>query len=245
MMNRYKLKEAGMSFKAALLSEYLDSKALKKRILDLGANEVGIGDVSVGLAPELSHMPVAIAIAVQHPPLALQDTPTYPYTHFSLAVDRRLLEIQRVITRGIRRQGWRALSIPPDSCRHDSSFISRVFNLFPHKTAATCAGMGWVGKSGLLISNRFGPRLSWATILTNAPLQFIEEPITESFCGNCSRCVEACPAGAIADHNWEYAKTYRTMIDVERCATQLQQNKKRYGLYACGACMLVCPCGPA
>ncbi len=229
-----------MGSKAAFLPSSLESGALKKRIIEIGANEVGIGDVSVGIAPELSHMPLAIALAVQHPPLQTQNSPAYPYIHFSLAIDRRLLEIQRIVTSGIRRKGWRALPIPPDSCRHDSSFISRIFKLFPHKTAATCAGLGWVGKSGLLISSRFGPRLSWATILTNAPLEVDATSIKRSFCGQCSRCVEACPANAIKNKNWKYTTSYRTMINVNRCAAELQKNKERYGQYACGICMMVC-----
>ncbi|MEW5921296.1 MAG: 4Fe-4S double cluster binding domain-containing protein [Bacillota bacterium] len=221
----------------------MDSESIKKRIKELGANEVGIGDVSVGIAPEFSHMPRAIALAIKHPHLPEQENPTYPYIHFSLTIDRRLLEIQRVITGVIRRQGWRALPIPPDSCRHDSTFIARLFKLFPHKTAATCAGLGWVGKSGLLISKRFGPLLSWATILTNAPLQVEAKPVRQSFCGCCRRCVEACPAGAIEDKNWRYVSSYRTIINVERCVGELQKNKERYGVYACGICMLVCPQG--
>lgn len=232
-----------MVLEAAFLPSSLESGALKKRILELGAHEMGIGDVRVGIAPELSHMPLAISIAIQHPPARVQENLAYPYTHFSLAIDRRLLEIQRIITRGIRRQGWRALPIPPDSYRHDSTFISRIFNLFPHKTAATCAGLGWVGKSGLLISNRFGPRLSWATILTNAPLKASNKPVKKSFCDQCSCCVEACPAKAIKNNNWKYTTSYHTMIDVDKCAAELQKNKERYGQYACGICMLVCPKG--
>ncbi len=232
-----------MGSKAAFMTSLLKSKALKNRILELGAHEVGIGDVSVGIAPELSHMPRAISLALKHPAALAQDSPAYPYTHFSLATDRRLLEIQRTITRGIRRQGWRALAIPPDSCRHDSKFISRIFNLFPHKTAATCAGLGWVGKSGLLINSRFGPRLTWATILTNAPLNVDVTPIRKSFCGQCCRCVEACPANAIKDSNWEYTTSYRSMINVDKCAAELEKNKEHYGQYTCGICMLVCPKG--
>ena len=227
-----------MGLNVGVLPSYLESGMLKVKIKEMGANEVGFGDVSVGIAPELSHMPFAIALAIKHPPVQ-----AYPYTHFSLAIDRHLLEIQRIVARGIRRQGWRALSIPPDSCRHDSTYISRILNLFPHKTAATCAGLGWVGKSGLLISTRFGPRLSWATILTNAPLQLDAAPIKKSFCGSCCCCVEACPANAIKNDDWEYGTSYRTMIDVDRCAAELEKNNERYGQYACGICMLVCPHG--
>ena len=41
---------------------------------------------------------------------------------------------------------------------------------FPHKTAANMAGLGFIGKSVLFISNEFGPRVRLATVLTDAPL---------------------------------------------------------------------------
>jgi epoxyqueuosine reductase QueG len=40
----------------------------------------------------------------------------------------------------------------------------------PHKTVATRAGLGWVGKSALLISDRFGAALRLTSVLTDAPL---------------------------------------------------------------------------
>jgi len=229
--------------KNLLFTNTVDSKLLKKTIQDMGASEVSFGDVSIGMAKELSHMTNAISIAIKHPPVMAQDATTYPFIKLSMAVDYRLLEIQGVITNMIRDLGWYALLIPPDSYRHDSSFISKIYKLFPHKTAATCAGLGWVGKSSLLINKNFGPRLSWATILTDAPLVTENEPVKESYCGQCRLCVEACPANAINDVHWKCTTSYSCMINVKRCAGQLQKNMERYGQYACGVCMLVCPKG--
>lgn len=232
-----------MGMKNLFFTTTLDSELLKKTIQELGASEVSFGDVRVGMADELSHMSNAISIAIKHPPVMARDANTYPFIKLSMAVDHRLLEIQGVITNLIRDSGWHALAIPPDSYRHDSSFISKMYKLFPHKTAATCAGLGWVGKSSLLINENFGPRLSWATILTDAPLNTENEPVKESHCGQCRICVEACPANAINDVHWKCTKSYRCMINVNRCAGQLQKNLELYGEYACGVCMLVCPKG--
>jgi len=143
----------------------------------------------------------------------------------------------------LRKNGWRALSIPPDSHRQEGSFIARLFHLFPHKTAATCAGLGWIGKSGLLISREFGPRLSWATVLTDAPLPLNPYPVISSGCGDCRCCVEACPSGAIRDVHWKRSAEYKPLIDVDRCMGQLKKNKERYGYFSCGICVLVCPQG--
>jgi len=50
-------------------------------------------------------------------------------------------------------------------------------------------------------------------------------------------------ANAIKNNNWEYTTSYRTIINVDRCAAELEKYKEGYGQYACGICMLVCPKG--
>ena len=59
--------------------------------------------------------------------------------------------------------------------------------------AATSAGLGWIGKNGLLISPDHGPRLSLATVLTDARLR-PDEPIEHCLCGECMLCIEHCPS---------------------------------------------------
>ena len=67
---------------------------------------------------------------------------------------------------------------------------------FPHKTAATRAGLGWVGRHCQLITRRFGSWVRLGTIFNHIELP-CGPPIERNFCGHCKLCVEACPAKAL------------------------------------------------
>jgi epoxyqueuosine reductase len=58
------------------------------------------------------------------------------------------------------------------------------------------AGLGSIGKNGLLITPEFGPRLRFLAILTSADL-VAGRPVEENYCTECDLCVEACPTGAL------------------------------------------------
>jgi len=223
----------------------IDSEELKARITEWGATLVGFADVSVGLAPEFRHIPRAIAIAVKHP----MYRGTYKcgsmtaYSNQYEDVDRILQSVQKKATTLLKSQGWRTLAIPPDSARADGSFVSKIYSLFPHKTAATCAGLGWIGKSGLLVNPLYGARLSWATVLTDAPLEVSRTPYMKSKCGSCVRCVNACPASAIRNVNWQRGEKAELFIDVNACADYMGYTVKVFQKYICGLCVLACPLG--
>lgn len=224
----------------------IDSAALKQKIRAWGADLAGFGDVSAGLAKEFAHIPRAVSLAVRHPEPAqgiVQAGKVTAYTNRFESIDRRLEQIRKKTVDYFRARGWRALAIPPDTHRPDRRFISRLYPLFSHKIAATCSGLGWVGKSGLLVTPEFGPRLSWATVLTDAPLAVCPKPCQTGQCGACRICLNSCPAGAIKDSNWVLAEDYRPMIDVAACSRQLEVNHQVLGEYLCGQCILSCPLG--
>ncbi|ATW25477.1 4Fe-4S double cluster binding domain-containing protein [Candidatus Formimonas warabiya] len=222
----------------------LNSTVIKEISLKLGATIVGFGDVSTGLAKEFRHMPTAISLAIKHPfpEDALENSTGAQtvYLHHYPELDRTLEGIQKRIVKWLRGLGWRALAIPPYSDRIDARFIAKLYPLFPHKTAATCAGLGWIGKNGLLVNSTFGARLSWATILTDAPLAVSETPLYSSRCGACRRCVDACPVGALLNVKWSRSKPNRPLVNFDACRSQLAKNHQETGVFACGQCILAC-----
>ncbi|MBP7343053.1 MAG: 4Fe-4S double cluster binding domain-containing protein [Smithellaceae bacterium] len=117
---------------------------------------------------------------------------------------------------------------------------------FSHKMAATRAGLGWIGKTDLLVSERFGPRLRLATLLTNHRFAELGVPITESRCGACAICLEACPAGAANGRLWNDATDRDEFYDAGKCrdaCRRLSQEKLTREVYLCGICVSVCPWG--
>lgn len=223
----------------------LDQEALKRRIEHWGADLVGFGDVSEKLAEEFAHLPNAVSLAVRRPP---GDSHEYfkgdlrLVSHRDSVIDYRLEHIQRRIVATLRRGSYRFFAIPPDSEAAPDRFAARLYPKFAHKRAATCAGLGWIGKSGLAVNPTFGCRLTWATVLTDAPLQ-PADPIRESDCGACEACVRACPVGAIKGALWHRGTEMDDLVDVARCIKQVEANHRLSGRHICGRCTIACPVG--
>lgn len=225
----------------------INSRKFKKMIKNWGANLVGFGDVTEGLAWEFKHLPTAISLAIVHPngedSIINNNNSVIAYTNQYPLIDASLENIQKRIVSYLRSLGWKAFAIPPDTGKIDPSFVARLFPLFPHKTAATCSGLGWVGKNGLLVTRQYGARLSWATVLTDAPLEVSEHPYLRSECKSCRRCVEACPAGAVYGVQWSRDKADQPLINVDKCSEQLAYHAKVIGKMICAHCIVACPVG--
>jgi len=93
----------------------------------------------------------------------------------------------------LRKEGHRTIPLPPADCPTDQRTLIAVF---PYKHAAVAAGLGTIGRSGLLITKEFGPRVRLACLLTDAPLEPTPPP-KELFCKDCGACIRACPTQAL------------------------------------------------
>ena len=113
--------------------------------------------------------------------------------------------------------------------------------MFPHKTAANLAGLGWIGKSCLLVTPEAGPRVRWATILTDAPLT-AGQPL-EQRCGKCRECVDVCPSQAFTGRSFQADEPRETRYDVHKCNAYMRQNAEQTDARVCGMCVYVCPYG--
>ena len=226
------------------VKSWFDLTDLQDEIVKMGATVVGFGDVSHGLAKELRHLNRAVSIGIKHPVLRLamvKKDGVEAYSNQFAEVDNLLEDIQKKVVRILKSENWRCLSIPPDSDKVDSRYIARLYPLFPHKTAATCAGLGWIGKNGLLITRQYGARMSWATVLTNAPIPVSNSPCFSGRCGECRRCVDICPVNAISGDNWVRSETAKPFINIKACQKQLEKNWRQLGKYICGLCIMACP----
>jgi epoxyqueuosine reductase len=111
------------------------------------------------------------------------------------------------------------------------------------KPLAAQAGLGWAGKHTNLVSRRFGSWLFLAEVFTT--LAVTPDAPHVDRCGSCSRCLSACPTGAL-----DPAAPYR--IDARLCVSYLtiehkgplpRPLRRAMGnrIYGCDDCLAVCP----
>ncbi len=201
---------------------------LRKLLLREGAAVVGFAAVGEALTDEISHLRRAVSIGVDR----------------SLNEDtlKLLADLQRKAELFLRERGQKFLSIPPDSDRINDTFVSKLYELFSHKVAATCGGIGWVGRNGLLISPEYGPRLSLATVLTDAPLE-PDRPYEKCMCSDCNLCVVHCPSGALTGEDWSRETPFPDLIDYGTCKSYKENSRTVNGRPNCGLCINICPYG--
>ncbi len=92
----------------------------------------------------------------------------------------------------------------------------------PHKTIAILAGLGWIGKSNLLVTQEYGSAMCMCTVLTNIPFTTENNPIIMPKCGTCTDCKDVCPVGAIHGATWNTDVDRDLIVDVYLCSTCLK-----------------------
>ena len=123
-----------------------------------------------------------------------------------------------------------------------SQSISGYSGFFKHKTAARLAGLGGIGKSGLFISTKYGPRVRLGTLLTDLPLP-TATPFEQNICGDCNVCVKLCPAMAISSFPFSLENPSAT-LDRQACSEYMKKHFQHIGRgVVCGICVKNCPKG--
>lgn len=153
-------------------------------------------------------------------------------------INNRLDNFASIVSSIIQRNGYKVMPLPAAE-RIDSD---KVCASLSHKLTARLAGFGWIGKSCLLITPKYGPRVRWTSVLTDAPFKENEE-ILESRCGNCDRCAKICPSQAILGRNYVESEPRELRLDVKKCEEYFNKMKEEGKLEICGMCMYACPFG--
>lgn len=110
------------------------------------------------------------------------------------------------------------------------------------RALAVKAGLGWIGKNAHLIVPKKGSFFFIAEIITDLELEYDPPRITD-FCGDCRRCIDACPTNAIVAP---------TVIDARRCISYLTielreeipqefRGMLHNRIFGCDICQDVCP----
>ncbi|HZK47998.1 MAG TPA: 4Fe-4S binding protein, partial [Thermoleophilia bacterium] len=212
---------------------------------EAGVDVVGFGDVREALPVDFQHLPVGVSLGVAHPAMTLLRERSSAVSEKALQralSDHRDAQGQAVLETALRRiadhlrsRGYRYFCCPPEVDPMETPFAALMAGRFSHKAAATCAGLGNVGRHGLLNHRDFGPHMVWATVVTNAPIP-TGSPVRESECGSCRLCVAACPGGAISGRPWRRDDGMQRLVDVAKCREVLDENERATGRRVCGRC---------
>jgi len=223
---------------------------LKKFCRSNGADIVGVAD----LGPFKSNIPViphdlldvythAVSVAIHLEEAVLHDitdhpTPEYAehYRSTNASLDRLTGEVLQWIT----ARGFHAHPIPASFITDEKNLLGHV----SHKAVARMAGIGWQGKSLLIVSPEFGPRIRLATVLTDMLLK-ADKP-TPQKCGTCAECARACPSSAIKNVAAKDGYADRDeALHFLRCVEKTLEFSSMPGIGAriCGVCVKVCPFG--
>ena len=174
--------------------------------------------------------------------------PTGEYLNLYVKENAHLDEVGAAIVAELQDIGFSAVlvkaSAPKEELGKDYDVTLR--SDFPHKTAAPRAGLGWIGKTALLVSEEFGPRVRFVTVLTDKPVGKSRKPIDESKCGSCKLCVVKCPANAATGKSWtvdvDRDEFYNAFKCRQKCKELTKEMTGREGTI-CGICVSVSPFG--
>ena len=218
------------------------NERIRTTLTEQGANLVGFADIADLPADMTSGLTAAVSIAVKLEPSIISEISNGPTQHYYKEYDRvnALLEkmcrqTADLLTTCCRR----ATAIEATTSNFDDRTLSMPVQ---HKTIATQAGLGWIGKSALLITEEYGSAIRLGSVLTDAELE-TGEPIVASRCGDCHKCVDRCPAGAIAGPNWSVGAPRESIYDAFTCRDTAMNLSKHQGIDStiCGICINVCP----
>lgn len=150
-------------------------------------------------------------------------------------VNPHIDSISLMLAQSLGEAGFQAFVVP-SSQMVDKTRLAAVFS---HKLAAHLAGLGWIGKSALLITPEHGPRVRWGTVLTDAPLE-AGTPLEER-CRDCDACVKSCPAHAFTGQAFDNPGPRSEIFAAEACDNYLSKREAQHR--ACGMCVYICPFG--
>ncbi|NMA82842.1 MAG: epoxyqueuosine reductase [Epulopiscium sp.] len=164
--------------------------------------------------------------------------PNYLYAYQQ--ANQILAETAYTIAVSLQDYGFEALPIPPATYPDTDNLASQ----FSHKIGAHLAGLGWIGKSGMLISQKFGPNVRLCSILTDAPLKVYSGELLESKCNNCKCCIDVCPVSAYKNREFDVRESREMRFDAFKCNDYHRSMENNGKIALCGLCIAACPHGP-
>jgi epoxyqueuosine reductase len=111
------------------------------------------------------------------------------------------------------------------------------------RSLATLAGLGFIGKNTFLINKKAGLHTLIGTIFTNEEVLYNDSVVKEG-CGRCTRCIDACPSGALTS---PYRLDSRRCISYHTIESKYEDYKNSFScdghryIFGCEICLNACP----
>lgn len=109
---------------------------------------------------------------------------------------------------------------------------------------AVQAGLGWIGKNGLLISKNWGSHMLIGSLLINQTLPLnLTSTLHKNYCGSCRSCLEQCPTQCLDEHKGLDARECISTWSIEDSSLPDTDRLKKWGahLFGCDLCQDACP----
>lgn len=231
---------------------------IERMLLENGASMVGFAKIdglynSVDLSEprsedsvtepfDIPHYPYGISIILAHPKEVIKNidiAPTMEYYNAYHRLNHQLDDMAILCADYIKKRGYHAYPQTVSATKEYGIFRT----VMPHKTVAVHAGLGWIGKSALFITEKYGSAVRLTSVLTDAPLEY-NQLFIHSKCGSCMLCITACPGKAISGRNWRPELDRDELLDAMACrktAREIAAKSINRQITLCGKCIESCP----
>ena len=206
-----------------------DLEELKSYLIGLGASSVGytqVPEAYIFRNKGILHTN-AIALSMEMDKDAFEITPSFECEVAVMDIYRDLGIIANKGADWLRKRGYSA------QAGHALMGVA----LYP--ALAQQAGLGLMGKNGILITPEHGPRVRLGTIFTsidNLPDADVRDhDWIADYCEACNICVKKCPVGAIHSNTADRTGKHMKFVDTEVCFPQFADE------FGCAVCIGVCP----
>ncbi|MCG7843962.1 MAG: 4Fe-4S dicluster domain-containing protein [Methanomassiliicoccales archaeon] len=186
--------------------------------------------------------PTAVSFAVEIPKeaaLASLKKPSEEMRSAYKMCNKKLKATGEKVVELLTAEGYKARFIDPAQRVVPEKLLGPI----SQKAIASLSGMGWIGKNGLLITDKFGARQRMGAVLTDMPVTR-QIKLIDNQCGDCTACIDLCAMKVLKGPDFKHHPENRDLvIDWAKCGEYevrlIGDGSKPEK--ACGRCISVCP----